>query len=298
MSTDPLDVHTLHWRDPAYPQPLRELHGAPRELYVSGSPERLRTLLSNGTVAIVGARRASDYGMETARSLARDLAASGVTVLGALAEGIAAAAHMGALEGGGRTVTVIPGGLDTCCYPASRRSLYERICTQGCALTELPPGTRPRRFSDPTRRRIVAGMARLVLVVEAADRPNALFEARIAQELARPVAAVPGRVCSPLAAGPHALLTEGARLIQSAQDALDALYGVGTTYQHQVAPPNALDRQLRLVLEEVGAGRDTVTKLVAAGRRARDTVVALAELELAGALVRGDGGRYLCREQE
>jgi DNA processing protein len=295
---DALEVQALRRRDRGYPSTLRQLPGAPWVLYVAGGVERLGRLLAEGTVAIVGTPRASDYGMETARGIARELSASGVTVIGALAEGISAAAHMGALEGGGRVVTVMPGGLDIC-HPASRRGLYERVCAGGCALAELPCGTRPRRYSDLTRRRVLAGIAQLVIVVEAEERPSALIEAHTAQELDRPVAAVPGRVCSPLSAGPLALLAQGARLVRNAQDALDVLYGVGaegvSAGQAAQRKAAALDPYLRLVLEEVSAGRDTVAKLTARGIRARDVVAALAELELTGALVRGDGGRYLCR---
>jgi DNA processing protein len=316
-------VERIARREDAYPPLLRELPGAPQALYAAGGRERLLELLGERAVAIVGSPRASDYGMETARSLARALAASGVTVVGALAEGVAAAAHMGALEGGGRLVTVMPGGPDLC-YPASRRSLFARVPVHGCALSELPAGMPPRRYSDLTRRRLVAAIAPLTVVVEAEARASALVEAHTARELDRPVAAIPGRICSPLAAGPNALLADGARLVRSAQDVLDVLYGVGMQYgnaqaarrpgEHQSderqpddrdrpnnRQPDArrshgylLDANLRLTLEEVRAGRDTVTKLTAAGARARDVVVALAELELLGKLVRGDGGRYVC----
>jgi len=284
--------------DARYPAALAGCGGAPRVLYVAGGVERLNELLGQGAVAIVGTRQATDYGMETARALARDLTASGVTVLGAMAEGIAAAAHMGALErGGGRTVTVMPAGLDVC-RPASRRALYERVRTEGSAVSELPCGAQEHRFGHAARSRIVAGMAGLVIVVEAEDRPGALREARAAQQFGRPVAAVPGRVCSPVSRGPHALLAEGARLVRDAQDALDALCGVGAVTvpaNEAQASETLLDPQLRAVLEEVRAGRDTLGALTAAGADVRDTAVALAELELAGALVRGDGGRYLPR---
>jgi DNA processing protein len=288
-----LEVETIHRADPDYPERLAQLGRPPAALHVAGGAGRLRELLEAGAVAIVGTRRPSDYGMETARGLARELAASGVTVIGAMADGIAAAAHMGALEArGARTVTVMPGGLDIC-LPASRRALYERVRTQGCAVSELPCGARPHRFSELTRRRIVAGMADLVIVVEAEERASALREARTAQELGRTVAAVPGRVSSPVSRGPHALLAEGARLVRDAQDALDALYGVGARRAPEDELP--LEPLERRVLEEVGVGRDTLGKLAATGVEAQSAIVALAELELVGAVVRGDGGRYLPR---
>jgi DNA processing protein len=289
----------IHRDDPRFPAVLAQAPGSPRTLHVAGGVERLGRLLGEPAVAIVGTPKATDYGMETARGLARGLAASGVTVLGALSEGIAAAAHMGALDVKGPTVTVMPGGVDVC-YPASRRSLYGRLREVGCAVSEAPCGLHARRWSYIARLRVLARMARLVIVVEAEENPAALAAAHIAQTLGRTVAAVPGRVSSPVSAGPHALLAEGASLVRDPQDALDALYGVGAreygvgvreapSSECQLAP------QLRSVLEQVGAGRDTLAKLTAAGASSEETIVALAELELAGALVRGDGGRYLPR---
>ncbi len=278
--------------DPRFPAGLAYAPGAPRVLYVAGGVERLQHLLYAPGVAIVGTRRATDYGMETARGLARGLAASGVTVLGALAEGISAAAHMGALDVKGPTVTVMAGGVDIC-YPASRRSLYERLREVGCAISEAPCGSSAQRWSHIVRMRTLVQMARLVIVVEAEESPGALAAARIAQKLGRSVAAVPGRVSSPVSAGPHALLAEGARLVRDPQDALDVLYGVGIT--EAPSGEGKLEPELRAVLERVGAGQDTLAKLTAAGAPPQETVLALAELELVGELVRGDGGRYLPR---
>jgi DNA processing protein len=285
-------VQTIRREDPRFPAALAGAPGGPHVLHVAGGVERLQRLLSEPAVAIVGTRKATDYGMETARGLARGLAASGVTVLGALAEGIAAAAHMGALDVCGPTATVMPGGVDVC-YPASRRSLYERLREVGCAVSEAPCGSHARRWSHVVRTRLLVRMARVVIVVEAEESPGALAAARIAQTLGRTVAAVPGRVSSPVSAGPHALLAEGAHLVRDPQDALDALYGVGA----REAPSSEckLEPEPRAVLERVGAGHDTLAKLTAAGAHPKETIVALAELELAGALVRGDGGRYLPR---
>jgi len=282
----------LDRHDPRYPAALARIPGAPRVLYVAGDPARLERLCGEPAVAIVGSRRATDYGMETARGLARGLAASGVTVLSALAEGIPAAAHMGALEVDGPTVTVMAGGADVCC-PASRRALYARLLEVGCAVSGLAWGWRAGRWSYIVRNRILVGMAQLVIVVEAQESPGALAPARLAEVLGRTVAAVPGRVSSPVSEGPHALLARGAHLVRGPQDALDALYGVGV--RQAPARKIPLEPRLREVLEQVGCGRDTLAKLTAAGSGREQTLVALAELELSGALVRGDGGRYMPR---
>jgi DNA processing protein len=190
----------------------------------------------------------------------------------------------------GPTVTAMPGGLDVC-YPATRRSLCVRVREKGCAISELPCGSSPRRWSQAARTRIVVGAAQLVIVVEAEDNPPALHAAHLAQELGRTVAAVPGRVSSPVSRGPHALLAAGAQLVTNPQDALDALYGAGL--RQAPAAPVPAEPRLRAVLEQVGTGHDTLARLTATGAQPQNTLVALADLELAGALVRGDGGRYL-----
>jgi len=263
---------------------------APRALHVTGAVGRLGELLAGPAVAIVGSRRATDYGMETARSLARGLAASGVTVVSGLADGIPAAAHAGALDVEGPTVTVMPGGVDVCA-PARMRELYEGVRTRGCAVSELPCGIRPRRWCFLARTRTVAWMASAVVVVEAGETAVELASANIARALGRPVAAVPGRVSSPASQGTHALLMQGARLVRDAQDALDVLYGAG---MRQVSLPSPdLNHHAVATLERVGAGEDTIGMLTAGQTDPAQTLLALAELELTGLLARGDGGRYV-----
>ncbi len=285
----PEGVQRICRDDPRYPIVRRGAH-APRMLHVAGGVERVHALLAAPTVAIVGTRRASDYGMEVAYGLARGLAASGITVVSGLAEGIAAAAHQGALQAGARTVTVMAGGVDVA-NPASWRGLHRRIAAEGCALAELPCGAVARGWCHIARARIVAALARIVIVVEAHEHPAELLHARLAAAAGATVAAVPGRVSAPAARGPHQLLREGALLVSDPQDVLDALYGVGV---HQVAVSRpAQGSRLRAVLDQVGAGNDTVAKLTAGYAPASEVLVALAELELGGAVARGDGGRYV-----
>jgi DNA processing protein len=278
---------------PRYPRALAQADGSPRMLHVAGSVARLEELLAQPAVAIVGTRRASDYGMEVAHGLARGLAASGITVVSGLAEGIPAAAHLGALHAGAPTLTVTAGGVDVA-HPASWCALHRRIAAEGCALAELPCGCAPGPWCHPARARIVAALARVVIVVEATEQPLELLHARLAAASGAIVAAVPGRVSAPAARGPHLLLREGALLVRDPQDALDALYGVG---EHRAAVTRAepeLEPRLRAVLEQVGAGCDTVTRLAAqGGAGTQETLLALAQLELSGAVARGDGGRYV-----
>lgn len=294
----PRGVEQICRDDPSFPRALAQAAGSVRLLHVAGDRERLGGLLAGPTVAIVGARAASDYGMEVAHGLARGLAASGVTVVSGLAEGIATAAHAGALEVEGPTVTVSAGGVDVC-HPASRRALYERVCASGCALAELPCGARPRSWCHTARARIVVALARVVVVVEAGERPGELLHARLAREAGTVVAAVPGRVTSPRSRGTHELLREGAPVVRDARDVLDALYGVDeqppTRRRRRPTSRRPIEPGLRALLDEVAAGRDTLAKLLAAGASERATLIGLARLECGGAVTRGDAGRYVAR---
>lgn len=275
-----------------YPRGLRGHSGAPKMLYVVGTARRLTELTSEPTIAIVGSSRPTDYGMEMARNLARGLAASGITVVSAFANGIAAGVLAGALEVDGPTVAVMAGGVDVV-KPALRRGCYERAIERGCAVAELPCGFLQRRWCEPARARTVAGLARMTIVVEAGERPSELRVARIARALGRTVAAVPGRVTSPVSRGTNALLMAGAPLVRGPEDALDLVYGIGA-YRPRAAPrAAALEPRLLAVLERVGAGRDTPGKLTAESEDAGETLLALSELELMGLLSRGDGGRYV-----
>jgi DNA processing protein len=220
-----------HHRD--YPRALRDA-GSPQMLRVQGSVERLGELTAAPVVAIVGSRRATDYGMEMAKSLGRGLAASGVTVVSGLDDGIAVAAHAGALEVDRGSVAVMAAGLDLAC-PARRRTLYARLTAVGCAVAELPCGSPVRRWCYTARARIIAQLAGLTIVVEADEDPGELLSAQLAQALGRTVGAVPGRVTSPVSRGTHALLMAGAQLVRGPQDALELLYGLGISAPIQPA---------------------------------------------------------------
>jgi DNA processing protein len=290
----PAGVETVSRHSPGYP-PALEGPGAPRTLYVLGGRERLARLTTGPVVAIVGSERASDYGMEMARSLARGLAVTGVTIVSGFANGIAAAAHAGALETDGPTVTAMVGGVDVIA-PAGRRGLYERVIASGCAIATAPCGMAQHRWSAIARARTVAALAALTIVVEAGAQPWELRSAHLAQALGRTVAAIPGRVTSPASRGTNALLAQGAPLVRGAADALDLLHGVRPGQLDAPSLPSKLSPHLRATLERVGAGADTPGKLARAGEDPGETLLALAELELMGLLGRGDGGRYVPRQ--
>jgi DNA processing protein len=296
-------VETICRHHPGYPRGLRIAGDrAPRMLHLADDARRLVRLSSEPTVAIVGSRRATDYGMEMARSLARGLAASGVTVAGGLSDGIAVAAQAGALEVDGKTLTVLDGGLDLAC-PARRRALHGRLRKTGCVVAELPCGCGTRRWCATARERIVSGLAELTIVVEADEDQGDLLAARVARTLGRTVAAIPGRVTSPVSRGTHALLLEGAALVRGPGDALELLYEgnpprrpAGIRRVTKTPGPAELEPQLKETLEQVGAGRDTPAKLTGDSRDTGEVLLALSELESIGLLTRGDGGRYVPRE--
>ena len=277
--------------DAAYPAALRDLEAVPAVLHATSLPA-LAAATAEPAIAIVGARRASTYGLEVARALGRDLAAARAPVISGLALGVDGAAHRGALASAGSTVAVLAGGADVP-YPASHARLYRQIAGAGAVVSELPPGTRAFPWCFPARNRIIAALAALTVVVEAAPRSGALVTAAVARELGREVGAVPGQVTSDLASGTNALIADGAHLVSGAQAALDVAYGAGARRVPERPLPADLDPALRRLLEAVAAGHDTVAT---AGRHvagAGDAAVALTRLELLGLLRRTAGGRYV-----
>ena len=201
--------------DDAYPVPLRQLSDPPLVLYVLGN----RELPAATGVAVVGSRAATTYGRRVAFSLARELATQGVTVISGLALGIDSEAHAGAVAGGGTTVAVLGCGIDVV-YPSANRHLYRKIAEAGTLLSEYPLGTKPEGFRFPARNRIIAGLSRGVVVVEATRKSGSLITAQIALDYGREVFAVPGQVDSCKSEGTHWLLQQGARLVQRADDIL------------------------------------------------------------------------------
>lgn len=274
-----------------YPARLHDLDNPPAVLHVSGSRARFSELIEEEPVAIVGARRASEYGLGLAEALGRGLGAAGVTVLSGMALGIDCAAHTGALSVEGGTVAVLPCGPEHP-YPQSKRRLHRRIIEHGAVVSELPPRSGVFRWAFPARNRIIAGLAAMTAVVEAGDWSGALVTARIAASLGRPIGAVPGRVGTSQAAGPNDLLAAGASVVRGAQDVLDALYGVGVRrIDTATRPPLAAD--LERLLAAVSDGQDTVGAIARAGFTAEAGLSALAALELGGYVRRGPGGRIV-----
>jgi DNA processing protein len=287
-------VHALCRCDVRYPAALHDLYDAPAVLYVRGGLAQLARALATDRVAIVGARRATEYGLQQARALGRGLAAAGLTVVSGMALGVDAAAHAGALDGAGVTIAVLACGPERP-YPASKRRLHARIAATGAVVAELPPGTPARRWCFPARNRIIAALAQATVVVEAGERSGSLITAGQAADLGREIAAVPGLVTAPMAAGTNALIADGAQLVRGPHDVLELLFGAAAL-SLLPAPANDcagnLEPDLRALLERIGGGCDTVAGLARGGSDVDAVLAGLAQLELRGLVRRGPGGRY------
>lgn len=270
--------------DAEYPALLREIPRPPARLWVRGL-----SLTSAPAVSVVGARRASRAGLAAAAHLASGLARAGVTVVSGFARGIDAAAHRGALEAGGITVAVFGCGLDVC-YPPEHAGLLGELVQGGTAISEFDPGERPLPYYFPVRNRIIAGLSRLVLVVEAAEKSGSLITARYAADFGRDVAAVPGPILNEGCAGSNALLKDGAILVRHVDDVLQeleepALLRPATrTGLKGILPPPDLDADAVAVLAalDTSEARDTDAILDATGLTAARLSSALVRLELEG----------------
>ncbi len=273
--------------DPLYPPSLLQAADPPLLLYVLGDP----ALLHSPAVAIVGSRNPTPQGSENASAFARRLSEAGLVVVSGLALGIDTAAHEGALDGPTPTVAVVGTGLDRV-YPKRNLALARRIAETGAIVSEFPLGTPPLPPHFPMRNRIIAGLAEGTLVVEAALRSGSLVTARLAVESNREVFAVPGSIHSPQSRGCHALIRQGAKLVESAQDILEELRP-GGAWQASLAPalPNAGDGiDDDPVLAVLGFDPATLDALAGrTGLSAADLAIRLLELELSGQVARLPG---------
>ena len=211
-------IRPIHLRSDEYPELLANSPDAPAVIYVAGDWQPQ----DQNCVAIVGTRQATDYGLQMATTLARDLASLGVTIVSGLAMGIDTAAHRGALQSDGRTVAVLAGGLDSI-YPSSNRGLARQIVESGCLVSEYQLGVRSKRDHFPRRNRIISGLCRGVIVVEARKKSGATWTVKWALDQNREVFAVPGNATSPQSEGTNWLIKNGAKLTTSADDVIEEL---------------------------------------------------------------------------
>jgi DNA processing protein len=270
--------------DAAYPRSLLEIPDPPALLYVRGRSE----LLATYGLAIVGSRNGTAQGLANAETFARTLSRSGLTIVSGLALGIDAAAHRGALDGPGSTIGVLGTGIDVT-YPARNAELFAALAGRGAIVSEFPLGAPPAAANFPRRNRIISGLARGVLVVEAALDSGSLITARLAGDQGRDVLAVPGSIHSPLSKGCHALIKQGAKLVESAQDVLDELGGVAST----PTPSRETPEETHALLRHMGHDPCNVDTLCRRSGLTADVVSAmLLQLELDGRVTSLPGGRY------
>jgi DNA processing protein len=253
------DVSLLRLGVPPYPAILATIPDPPGLLYVRGNLEPR----DERAVAIVGSRHCTPYGRRIAERLAGELVRAGYTIVSGLARGIDALAHRGALQAGGRTLAVLAGGLSKI-YPPEHAELAEEVRAAGALLTESAMLMEPMAGMFPARNRIISGLAKAVVVVEAADKSGALITASHAAEQGRDVFAIPGPIDSPASAGTHELLRKGAKLARHAGDILEELQGItpliatGQTETHSQEPPPGLDDRQRQIWDFLGTQRQNV----------------------------------------
>jgi len=290
------DNHLLTFRDTSYPPLLLHIPDPPPVLYVHGNVASL----SNLQLAMVGSRNPTVSGRRTATEFACSLAEAGLTITSGLALGIDTASHVGALASDKSTVAVMGTGLDRV-YPAANRELAHRIAEHGALVSEFPIGTPPRPENFPRRNRIISGLSLGTLVVEAATRSGSLISARCAAEQGREVFAIPGSIHNPLARGCNALIRQGAKLVETAQDILDELGPLAATgtakcrtardENPEVTP--ALSMDYIQLLDLMGYDHISIDSLVeTSGLTAAEVSSMLLQLELKGFIASSPGGLY------
>lgn len=288
--------HVVTLADPDYPRALLDIPDPPLLLYIKGRLD----LLSQPALAIVGSRNATTQGTANAENFAKALSHAGLTIVSGLALGIDAAAHRGGLQGAGSTIAVIGTGADIV-YPARNHALAHQIAEAGCIVSEYPLGTPAIAANFPRRNRIISGLSRGVLVIEAAAQSGSLITARVGAEQGKEVFAIPGSIHSPLSKGCHLLIKQGAKLVESAQDVLEELrlpQPASSTKGTSARPTSADDADP--LLKAMGFDPITIDLLAERSKLSLATLNAqLLTLELAGKIERLADGRYqkLSRKQ-
>jgi DNA processing protein len=288
------NISAISRGDLRFPAALDAIHDPPETLWITGDIDAVRA----PSVAIVGSRAASPYALEVARRLGADLARRNVAVVSGLARGVDSAAHRGALEGGGVTIAVFGCGVDVI-YPPEHRALAARIAERGALVSEFPPGTPPLKAYFPQRNRIISGLSLAVVIVEAAEGSGSLITADFAMEQGRTVLAVPGNVLGGRNVGAHALLRDGAKLVECADDILEELplgirdWGLGISTPRESGRLNSASHDPVLRSMEEGESYDLDEISDRSGVDRMKLLPRLLELELAGAVRRIEGGRFV-----
>jgi DNA processing protein len=277
------------WRDPTYPSALATIVDPPFVLWTRSADH----LPGGSAVAIVGSRAASPYALAVARRLSSDLASRGIVIISGLARGVDSAAHRGALEAGGSTIAVLGSGADVI-YPIEHVALAHEIEATGAVISELVPGTPPRRHFFPLRNRIISGLSRAVVVIEAGEKSGSLITARSALDQGRDVLAVPGNVLNGRNRGAHGLLRDGAKIVESADDIFEEL-GFCSSGGSARVPGGRSDHAVDPVLACLAPGEPSDFDSIAerTGLSPARLLPRLFELELNGLITRAGGGRFV-----
>lgn len=278
--------------DPDYPRLLAEIPSSPPVLYYRGQVDPQELSGKTPTVGIVGTRNASDYGRRWTSTISQALAQHGFTIISGLALGIDAAAHRACLKAGGRTIAVLGTGVDEV-YPKKNQKLYDQIIEEGLIVSDYPPGTKPTSQNFPPRNRIIAGLSRAILVMEAAQRSGALITAQYANEFNRDLYALPGSLDNPQAIGCLNLGNQGAQLIVSPQQLLESLGEIPQLAPVPTEPPPDLQEPLLSVWQAIGQDSTTFERIVQmTGHTAPTVSSALTQLELLELVTELPGRHY------
>ena len=279
------DIRILLYTDKEYPEQLKNIYDPPAALFVKGQEVDFTSCL-----AIVGARKASDYGKTVAYKLSKELASRGITIVSGLARGIDTCAHQGSLDAEGVTAAVMGSGFRYI-YPPQNKRLFENICSSGCVITEYLPDIPPYAGNFPKRNRIISGVSKGVIIVEAGEKSGSLITARLALEQGRDVFAVPGNILSPTSQGTNSLIKDGAKPVTCIGDILEeyGVISVDMTGLH-------MDEKEKLVYEVVKSGGGNLEGICSMlpMLKIEELLAVLSTLECKGAVKRIYGGYYIC----
>ena len=240
-------IIVLEKEDIRYPDLQRQIPEPPKQLYCIGNLE----LLKMPAAALVGSRKCSEYGKQVAMNLGKTLAQAGAAVVSGMAKGIDSFGQLGTLKAGGKTIAVLGCGVDIC-YPAENRKLYDQIASEGLIVSEYPPGTVPMPYMFPQRNRIIAGLSRVVTVVEAGRDSGALITAGLAEDFGREVYAVPGNITSMWSLGTNKLIADGAIPVVVLDDVVRAMGLTAKSVSSDMAGLSELERQVVALVEQNG----------------------------------------------
>ena len=286
-------IQVLTWDDPAYPDRLRQIVQSPFVLYIKGE-----ILVEDAwAVAIVGTRRYSSYGRQVAENISHTLSRNGITIISGLARGIDGIAHRTAIDAGGRTIAVLGSGLDIL-YPPEHRALAEEISKKGALISDYPLGTPPDGSNFPPRNRIISGLSKIIIVIEAGERSGALITATYAAEQGKEVFAVPGKISAPMSKGTNLLIKQGAHPLLDPQDVLDLLNMTLVAEQRVIRKALPSDPKEAVLFQAVGDEPLHVDEICSQVNLPIEEVTAtLALMELKGMVRKTFGMKYVAVQE-